>query len=282
MNSSTLRARRTGFTLIELLVVIAIIAILASILFPVFARARENARRSACQSNLKQIGLSFMQYTQDYDEKLPPSMPTAQMAGRVAWDWALEPYMNKANTTTYGSGQNPMLRCPSDGILPAASNRSKRSYAIPLNRNGVSDMTWFGDDSTVSIDNGRKLSKFGSTVQTLLLCEAPNSTNRIGTNTGYRVCSTSNSPAGWDSAQDGTTSSTAMPTTESSLTSTSQEAQHFDGYNYLFVDGHVKWLKPEATIKTAGVTYPVTNGAGWACQGTEASPCGLWTIGEDD
>ncbi|MDF2441336.1 MAG: hypothetical protein JWN98_2320, partial [Abditibacteriota bacterium] len=60
-----------GFTLIELLVVIAIIGILAAILFPVFSRARENARRANCQSNLKQIGLGFAQYTQDYDERLP-------------------------------------------------------------------------------------------------------------------------------------------------------------------------------------------------------------------
>jgi prepilin-type N-terminal cleavage/methylation domain-containing protein len=60
--------RRTGFTLIELLVVIAIIAILAAILFPVFARARENARKSNCASNLKQMGLAIMQYVQDYDE----------------------------------------------------------------------------------------------------------------------------------------------------------------------------------------------------------------------
>src|SRR5687767_15336393 len=63
--------RKSGFTLIELLVVIAIIAILAAILFPVFARARENARRTSCASNLKQISLGFLQYAQDYDERLP-------------------------------------------------------------------------------------------------------------------------------------------------------------------------------------------------------------------
>ena len=62
---------RTGFTLIELLVVIAIIAILAAILFPVFAKARENARKSSCQSNLKQMGLSINMYVQDYDERYP-------------------------------------------------------------------------------------------------------------------------------------------------------------------------------------------------------------------
>src|SRR6476620_7454406 len=61
---------KSAFTLIELLVVIAIIAILAAILFPVFARARENARRASCQSNLKQVGLGLLQYSQDYDEKL--------------------------------------------------------------------------------------------------------------------------------------------------------------------------------------------------------------------
>jgi prepilin-type N-terminal cleavage/methylation domain-containing protein len=65
--------RRSAFTLIELLVVIAIIAILAAILFPVFAQAREKARQAACLSNLKQIGTGVMMYVQDYDETFPQS-----------------------------------------------------------------------------------------------------------------------------------------------------------------------------------------------------------------
>src|SRR3954462_9321456 len=94
--------RKQGFTLIELLVVIAIIAILASILFPVFARARENARRSSCQSNLKQLGLAFAQYTQDYDERLPGATdgPTgnAQLGGWMYYDTF---NATRASTPTY-------------------------------------------------------------------------------------------------------------------------------------------------------------------------------------
>ena len=77
---SLLSRTKSAFTLIELLVVIAIIAILAAILFPVFARARENARRASCQSNLKQIGLGIIQYIQDYDEKYP----SANISGGLA------------------------------------------------------------------------------------------------------------------------------------------------------------------------------------------------------
>ena len=77
--------KQRGFTLIELLVVIAIISILAAILFPVFARARENARRTSCLSNLKQIGIGIMQYAQDYDERYPMNYwwadPSSSIAG---------------------------------------------------------------------------------------------------------------------------------------------------------------------------------------------------------
>jgi len=80
--------RRSGFTLIELLVVIAIIAILAAILFPVFAQAREQARKTSCLSNEKQIGLAFLMYAQDYDETLP-AIPFGDCA--TCWPWAAWP-----------------------------------------------------------------------------------------------------------------------------------------------------------------------------------------------
>lgn len=129
------RATRTGFTLIELLVVIAIIAILAAILFPVFARARENARRTSCLSNLKQLGLGFAQYTQDYDNTYPQAhglnadgnygtlyfrlFPLNAFDGvevgpnsshRSSWAAALLPYTKSAQIMTCPSQQ------PADGF----------------------------------------------------------------------------------------------------------------------------------------------------------------------
>lgn len=92
-----------GFTLIELLIVIAIISILAAILFPVFARARENARRTSCLSNVRQLGMAFQQYFQDYDEQFPLLGKGTGNAG-TSWFFTMQPYIKSTQ----------MLRCPSD------------------------------------------------------------------------------------------------------------------------------------------------------------------------
>src|SRR5438105_4271109 len=101
--------RKRGFTLIELLVVIAIIAILAAILFPVFAQAREAARKASCLSNLKQIGTGWMMYVQDYDEQTPMSAWTTEGKGdgwRAIPFWRIQPYVKSEQ----------VMLCPSDAI----------------------------------------------------------------------------------------------------------------------------------------------------------------------
>src|ERR1044071_2326782 len=107
---------RKAFTLIELLVVIAIIALLAAILFPVFARARENARRASCQSNLKEIALGIKQYIQDYDERYP--LDDSADTNVVGWAYVIQPYMKSEQ----------IFQCPSDNSpLPTSATTVSRA-----------------------------------------------------------------------------------------------------------------------------------------------------------
>jgi len=102
-------SRGKGFTLIELLVVIAIIAILAAILFPVFARAREKGRQSSCLSNVKQIALGVLMYVQDYDERLPAyrSDPRPHYPSTISWVTLVDPYIKNSH----------VWLCPSQGSV---------------------------------------------------------------------------------------------------------------------------------------------------------------------
>ncbi len=131
--------RKKGFTLIELLVVIAIIAILAAILFPVFARARENARRASCQSNLKQIGLGLLQYSQDYDEKMvaygyaatgQPYEPSNPANGNYKWMDAINPYLKSEQIFDCPSGtfSNTKYRFAGPGGTAAEQPSGEHRY----------------------------------------------------------------------------------------------------------------------------------------------------------
>src|ERR1041385_1617240 len=119
--------RRSAFTLIELLVVIAIIAILAAILFPVFAQAREKARQATCVSNLKQLGTACLMYAQDYDESYP--MLESGGVARLTVANLLEPYIktNKKNVNNSGGNlwpEDSIWRCPSGTTYNTGDIRS--------------------------------------------------------------------------------------------------------------------------------------------------------------
>lgn len=199
-------SRKIGFTLIELLVVIAIIAILAAILFPVFARARENARRASCMSNEKQIGIAVMQYLQDYDERYMHQDEGAS----YYWFDPLQPYIKSEQ----------VFRCPSDSENP----RTARSdYAI----NG-----FFAHSSASS--------QFSNIAEQIMAAERANGVGDIDYHPyGASGLNTPPDPAEFDDHIDKT--------------------RHFDGANYLFGDGHVKWMRWEATIADIGNS---TSGAG--------------------
>jgi prepilin-type N-terminal cleavage/methylation domain-containing protein/prepilin-type processing-associated H-X9-DG protein len=239
-----------AFTLIELLVVIAIIAILAAILFPVFAQAREKARATTCLSNLKQLGIASMMYAQDYDERLclqyytPLGAQPGPLAG--SWDTVLMPYLKNEG----------ILVCPSDGI-GRSGNAPVRTYCWSRGP--------YGD---TGVSSGIALAAIPAPASVLHFAERPHNLNRRY----YRDYSVFNLPTEQGPFPAG---ATAAGTPYHSL-----------GWNYTFVDGHAKWYRPEATVKTQGVTYPITitgtTGAARVIQGTLAVPGGLWTTAEND
>lgn len=212
MSFKSTNLRMRGFTLIELLVVIAIIAILAAILFPVFGRARENARRSSCQSNLKQIALGWTQYTQDYDEAMLPISSNGGSTG-IAYNWRhiLQPYMKSQQ----------VFKCPS----------SAGDINISYTYNG-----------TVA-QAGRKLAVIPLPSQTPLYIDAKGHTNvnmslmffaPSGTN-GEAMASRRLNSASGTNHYNGNWGTGAR---EGLIDAN----KHMNGANYAYVDGHVKWL----------------------------------------
>jgi len=223
---------KRGFTLIELLVVIAIIAILAAILFPVFARARENARRASCQSNLKQIALGVFMYDQDYDEKLPTVSvvdTTANVSASNPYGWAdaLQPYLKSTQIFQCPSETNSTGTGTLNNLTPDPTATNYTDYYINSIAAGKADAQFNSPASTILLGDGADTSTTGS--------------SRYSSNgLGYTVL-------------DGTGAGTALPTAATSATMAAtgttylfQNAgagRHLDGSNFAFADGHVKWLK---------------------------------------
>ncbi|WP_309714102.1 DUF1559 domain-containing protein [Armatimonas sp.] len=260
---------KRGFTLIELLVVIAIIAILAAILFPVFAQAREKARATSCLSNVKQISLAMMMYAQDYDETFCPGR---YFFGTDAWTWDhyIGPYAQKSGAVNFGTGNNPYLVCPSDGTPRTSTASGKRSYAIPMSFVAPNDLAWKQEVQTGAnyITEGRTMAEFPAPASVITVLEAPLSGNRIGHNGTFRA----GSPNG------------QLPPAGANPPVASAKTNHSEGWNYGFADGHAKWMRPEQSARTPGINYTTAfvNANGFNCFGTVVRPCGMWTLSEND
>jgi len=221
-----LASRRVrAFTLIELLVVIAIIALLAAILFPAFERTREMARKTACLSNLKQIGLGFLQYQQDYDGYLPVGN---NGIGNQYEGWAgpILTYVNSAQ----------VFQCPSDSTKPNGA-KTPISYAANYR---------IGTRNT-SRSLALNLPQMVDPTKTMLLAEVTGYVANLSSaaeddspNTNmYSVTGTTNGTAGQ------ATGPTVWNNASSSCILANNTARHLDGSNFLAMDGHVKWLRPE-------------------------------------
>ncbi len=221
---STRNWRLRAFTLIELLVVIAIIAILAAILFPVFARARENARRASCQSNLKQIGLGALQYVQDYDETYSGSFRDNPNTARVSYAEMLQPYIKSTQIFTCPSATTGQ-RLDNDGINNCAANPITCNANISYAYNSITD-------PNIGNANGDRANNPASAITdpatTILLMDGRNSFYNV-----WRTDETDVKGSFYGSNWNGNNTAGANTQTPT--------PRHLEGANYLWYDGHVKF-----------------------------------------
>jgi prepilin-type N-terminal cleavage/methylation domain-containing protein/prepilin-type processing-associated H-X9-DG protein len=250
----------SGFTLIELLVVISIIALLAAILFPVFSRARESARRASCLSNLKQMGTAMLMYVQDYDETYPQTIspvPTSVPASKypdgaiwtqityggstynaIFWQQMLYPYHHNmqmfwclSSSISYQPYFPTSKRVPGNGHYGANSLLMPTDYVSAVKLSSVQSAATtyaFMDYGTYSASYYRSFASSGSVYYLPGMGQAGGSCSSISASLTKNI----------DDCENG---------------------RHFGGVNVAFADGHAKWLKSSVVYgeakKCNGGTY---------------------------
>lgn len=246
---------RRGFTLIELLIVIAIIAILAAILFPVFAQAREKARQTSCASNLQQLSLAILQYVEDYDEDVPLANfyqgPTATI-GNGSWYYVVDPYVKAGvpqNTTAAsldGYKNAQVFECPDQTPIAGVTipQYPLRAYIINLNYSSslaastINTNPGTGGTYSVFGNSGGSIARINAPANLVLLAEGYGAYN-YSTGCDYPNHATCEGVSidianGVGQAPDLNHDTINYPYARN---------RHNGGSEYAFFDGHVKYFR---------------------------------------
>ena len=238
------RTRRTGFTLIELLVVIAIIAILAAILFPVFQKVRENARRAVCESNLKQIGLAYLQYNQDFDE-MTPAVSKLHMPGGIDgagytpdYFTIMQPYIKSVN----------VFLCPDrNDALTTMGNGSGKALGVDVggcwdNYNATGECIGYGYDDGIASDGGYGLIQLQTYIMNPDGTYVMQNGSKVAVRPGRNIASIT-SPADMVAFGDTWDNLSLADDNAGGRFHSTAALRHGGLENMCFVDGHVKPIR---------------------------------------